>query len=534
MGQATITGGGSGGLYSIAIDTGSARIAARLAQIDAALAAIAADLVVALAAYEAEQDLAEPLQTALSVAIDAYTAALQASAPDEVLKPLETAMNTATEQYAKASAAVKASKAAYDALLREQTILTRTRTDLASVSTAFAQNAWCADLTEDGSGVVATLEIPGEHSLGGYILVAPGCPEPSDATGALLTRPAMTGPQAYFNAAVLPGWQRWMPTYRAGIAGAIDYGANTMDVALYDIRSSAQQLSINAASSLSAVPVSYMDCHASAFLTGDDVVVMFPGQTWDDPQVIGFLHDPRGCGCAVGVEMYADFDENVGEVIEGQITPIDQSPNWSWYPYYEFGSSVPMAKNESGLLKYGGMEMSAAPYHVGTYEDYAPTVNGWLEYCAKSGGVYWTRFECRVNFQPLYVYSGGSQVDDGAAMSIRVRSVVLFNGALLYAPEHTLTFSESVQSTWQYSVYEGSPTFKSVNIDCLTRGTHTIRIDVVPFEMKLYVDGGLVATVSDYAGKQCGIMIFIQVPTTTVVGSDGNLSTIDYCYLEQI
>ena len=156
-----------------------------------------------------------------------------------------------------------------------------------------ARDAWCADLTEDATGYVATLEIPGESDL---ILIAPGGRTPVLATdGYLRSRSLMAPWQAYFNAAILPGWQKFKPTYRWGTITALDKDADTATVVLADARSSAQRLSVNQASTLVNVPVEYMECNSDAFEIGDNIVVKFIGQDWSAPRVIGFLDNPREC-----------------------------------------------------------------------------------------------------------------------------------------------------------------------------------------------------------------------------------------------
>ena len=115
--------------------------------------------------------------------------------------------------------------------------------------------------------------------------------------GRLFHRAGMTGPQAYLNAAVLPGWQRWMPTYRIAAVLSLDDDLNTASVQLAEEVSSAQSLPINPAGGavLADVPVEYMECGTKAFREGDRVVVEYPDRTWESPKVIGFEKEPREC-----------------------------------------------------------------------------------------------------------------------------------------------------------------------------------------------------------------------------------------------
>jgi hypothetical protein len=54
-------------------------------------------------------------------------------------------------------------------------------------------------------------------------------------------------------------------------------------------------LNINQVTSLSAVPVQYMNCNAMAFEVGDRCVVAFTGQDQAAPKVVGFRDHPKAC-----------------------------------------------------------------------------------------------------------------------------------------------------------------------------------------------------------------------------------------------
>ena len=172
------------------------------------------------------------------------------------------------------------------------------------------RDVWCADLTENApaGALVATADIPGESNI---LVLAPGCRSWSPSDGELTARELMSPAQAYLNAAILPGWQKFKPTYRWGTITAINYEADTCNVNLADTRSSAQRLGVNQSGSLSGVPVIYSVCNSKAFIVGDRVVVQFLGQNWSSPRVIGFLDNPRACQVfpllAVGLR-FDDFD----------------------------------------------------------------------------------------------------------------------------------------------------------------------------------------------------------------------------------
>lgn len=153
--------------------------------------------------------------------------------------------------------------------------------------------AWCADYTEDLSGDVATAEVPGEI---GQVIIKPGFHDASawspSVDGAI--QPALSGTPAsvFYNLAMLPGWQKWRPTFRVGTISNVDN--DLCDVTLDTATSSQQGLNVNAQSHYSGVPIMYMDCNGAAFEDGDRALVAFSGNT-GQPMVVGFEREPREC-----------------------------------------------------------------------------------------------------------------------------------------------------------------------------------------------------------------------------------------------
>lgn len=286
MGRGVISDGGTDGQYTISLDYGEDIADLIIAQLAAQAAVLESDI----DALEAEIALLESsqasLQLLLSASITTYNASEKTDADKETLAQVSASVSSG-DQY----------------LQRKNTKLAVKRLTLANTenrisflqSKSFTETrtVWCADLTEDGTGAVDTIEINGEQ--GPLILIAPGAPEYSSSAGYLRSRYAMTPEQAFFNAAILPGVQKFKPTFRTGSISAIDYENDTCTVTLDSATSSAQSLSINQASILTGIPVEYMTCNAVAFDNGDDVVVQFEGQSWDDPKVIGFKTNPKTC-----------------------------------------------------------------------------------------------------------------------------------------------------------------------------------------------------------------------------------------------
>ncbi len=142
------------------------------------------------------------------------------------------------------------------------------------------------------------------------ILIRPGYDDDAVYTQARdgqLQPPAIsTAAQAFYNYALLPGWQKWKPTYRIGTITEID--GNNCTVQLDAAISVAQALDVNQAETLTGVTIDYMSCDGAAFEVGDRVVVQFTDQKWDNPRVIGFEEEPQPCN----IPLIAFYGENVG------------------------------------------------------------------------------------------------------------------------------------------------------------------------------------------------------------------------------
>jgi len=158
---------------------------------------------------------------------------------------------------------------------------------------------WCADLSDqiEAGTVIGTIEVPGEV---GTALVRPGyegaAEYDSDRDGQLFPAIAQTATGAYVNWALLPHWQKFMPTHRFGEITSIDYVSGTAIVSVEPASSSARGIDINTVSELSYVTFQYMSCDAAAFEIGDHILIEFEGQTWNAPKVIGFKDHPKMCG----------------------------------------------------------------------------------------------------------------------------------------------------------------------------------------------------------------------------------------------
>ncbi len=170
-------------------------------------------------------------------------------------------------------------------------------------------SAWCADYTEDLTGTVGTIEINGDPGAG--VNLRPGYPEGNAAhnpgrDGQTMNIRSMTPEQAFYNLAMMPGWQKWRPTYRLGTI--MNMTGITCSVRLDDAYSSMASngtgpLNINEVWDIANVPIQYMTCNESAFKIGDRVLVQFMGQV---PKVIGFVSNPKKCAEVFFFQPYAE------------------------------------------------------------------------------------------------------------------------------------------------------------------------------------------------------------------------------------
>jgi len=124
-----------------------------------------------------------------------------------------------------------------------------------------------------------------------------------------------SGPSAvFYNKALLPGYQKWFPTFRIGTITAID--GDLCNVSLDDATSSQQKLDINQQKSLVNVPIKYGNCNGAVFEVGDNIVVEFKGRDATKPVVIGFQDHPRACGGIVVLPSSGDAPNGWGKPLK--------------------------------------------------------------------------------------------------------------------------------------------------------------------------------------------------------------------------
>jgi hypothetical protein len=132
----------------------------------------------------------------------------------------------------------------------------------------------------------------------------------SGRDGQLTQTIGMSAAAVFYNLAMLPGWQKWKPTYRYATIESVDYASNTANISLHAATSTQQGLDINAHSDYTDVAVEYMNCNAAAFEVGDDVLVKFVAQDKDAPIIIGFKNNPKPCKEYLLIRCYDTYSTN--------------------------------------------------------------------------------------------------------------------------------------------------------------------------------------------------------------------------------
>lgn len=271
------------GKYKVRQKLAVDRINARLAKLNERIAELAVDLPTAklelLQAKEATKDKAAEIDSLIDDLMAGTEGAReQITKLQTELIPLQSATRLAELKVAE--------------LIAENLSVLKRRGQLEAVPEAREITAWCADYTLELAGEVGLVDVNDEGGQG--VVIQPGYDGEAayDAIrdGALFPNLGQSGAQIFFNAAILPGVQKWMPRYRVG--ELINLQSDLCDVRLDHAQSSAQDLPINQAELLSGVPIVYMDCNGSAFTEGDRVIVRF---TANGPLVIGFESDPVPC-----------------------------------------------------------------------------------------------------------------------------------------------------------------------------------------------------------------------------------------------
>jgi len=350
VGRATITANQGECLYSVEADYGLTEVNQRIALLQATIAKLAA----ARDELDGQIATAESERISAQLSLDSAIAALSSEEPDNrdtqsvdeaTHKVLQALASMQVLQSKRGRAVVGIANAEYQIGALQALDLTQSK------------SAWCCDYTDDATGQVATVEINGEQP---QLLVAPGAPSPDGTEGLMTHRLAMSPAATFLNAAILPGWQKFSPTYRVGEITDLNLSEDKCDVTLDAAASSAQGLGINQSLNMSGVPIQYMTCDAEVFEVGDKVVVRFDNQDWEQPTVIGFENNPRPCEFDLWVS--ANVEDSVSGVrqrvtarLKDDLTVIN---TWAWSAR-SFVADVARIDNQSAAVVSAGSSTGA-------------------------------------------------------------------------------------------------------------------------------------------------------------------------------
>lgn len=285
MGKAKIISGGTDGLYQIEVQNHLDRLKVELITIEAKILEFNSKIPAlqsAVSDAKNEIDAAESNRDSVINSLNSGSATLK-----DVLSATQ-AIYPLIKKHIDANYKYKAAKLELLELEKRKELLQQEN------QPPVQQAAWCADFSEllSPGSFVATLEPNGEglpiikpaNNGNTFSLTVDGQMQPVISSGPNAT---------WFNWAILPGWQKFKPTYRIGAITSMT--GDLADVALDAAQSSAQGLDINQTASLSNVPIDYMDCNGGAFEVGDRVVIEFTDQDWTKPKIIGFESNPKPC-----------------------------------------------------------------------------------------------------------------------------------------------------------------------------------------------------------------------------------------------
>lgn len=230
-------------------------------------------------------------------------------------------------------------------------------------------NVWCVDYTDNlhSGDEVGTIELDGDFR---WINIMAGG-KTTDAIGMMQPCACSTPSGTFRNLSLMPCWQKWKPTYRAGTILEIDYKNGRCDVVLDSPNESSataicrgrtlsgkyRSVSINQFTEeeersetgeiiragetvLRNIPINYMNGSYEAFIEGDHVIVAFPDRSWINPVVIGFHDNPRPATDIIRVSFYdVILNDNFYSELDVMISVIDDLIG---HANYLIGTYAPM------------------------------------------------------------------------------------------------------------------------------------------------------------------------------------------------
>lgn len=338
MGKATIVNHLGEARYTVDVHRYNTRISDDILRLQQLIAMLQQEL----AAAELEKDQAEIDFRDKRAVLDAAIIDYNAATTEEERRSAWKAINAAEAASLPAAQALAEANGAVAVLsLRLRIHQKRIETlQPAADATTTRTTAWCADLNEELTGEVGTIEVVRAGTIA-ELQIYPGGEAGTGAAwsesrdGELQSTLGGTPESNFVNYALAPGADKWRRRYRYGtILSIVD---DSCTVELDNVAVGHQNLPVNlAVDEQVTATIRYMSCDGRAFDVGDVVIVAFEGATNDQPVVIGFRSEPQPCnGLAIFTRhafvgafgLYAtkpdyELTEYVGEVIDA---PLEQA-----------------------------------------------------------------------------------------------------------------------------------------------------------------------------------------------------------------
>lgn len=284
--------------FLVQYDTGAAERAAALDALNARHVQLTLDIATATLAAAAAEDAEAPAAADYRAATDAYAAALLAEADAQAIDAALTAMEAAKQTWMALQSTTRLARTELTALQHADANVLR---ELAQWTT------FEPSVTVPATDVMHRGSLGGVFSVGMSVTTMEANGEPQQAfvsgstnipSGTMRARQTMTPEQAFLNAALLPGWQKFRPTYRVATVTAVDVHAPSVTVALAADAAYGLHLGINQSNTLTITDIRYngglgIVLSLYAFVPGDSVLVGFDAQDWTRPFLIGFAGASR-------------------------------------------------------------------------------------------------------------------------------------------------------------------------------------------------------------------------------------------------
>jgi hypothetical protein len=315
------------GRYTINYDLGADTLAAIVGTLNTAINKTLADIDAQTVELNKANELIAKIAVVVGIAQDTYITIVSAvpfnqGAAEDALKDLTEKMAVLAKSRGKAQPL----SSNLTKLKFQLSSLRKRAAGYVNSVVSLTKDCYSADLNVLQPGqVVQMCEVNGEFD---QVVIAPagGAIVPS-VIGYPVARDICSPEQSYFNVAILPGWQKFKPTYRVGEITSINWDTNTCSVSLLNLTSSAQRLSVNQEDTLNDLAIVYMTCGARSFSLGSRVLVEFGNQVWQSGRVIGYADKPLLCPPVFNTTI-----SNQSWVV-GSFQSFDVSANWSSSSY---------------------------------------------------------------------------------------------------------------------------------------------------------------------------------------------------------